>query len=553
MKQKKKTLPELEQEDLEETQETDPEIEEWETDMPDAPEPEPPKKGLKAFFSKIVSSLVEEVDDDDDEEDDDETEEEIEDEEIEEEEEAFEEDFPEEEPEEDLTLPQEELLIEMPPPVEPESEEFLLDAPEDMPEFREEAVPGYQPPPIILEEELQPLEEQSVISMDELSGGLNDTLSDYDEEPEENPEDGETKDSTESDEEEDEEEEEELNPDGTPQKSFFSVAIPVAAVVAVALGFAYCLQLGLFDEKPVYYMPDLVGRSYYDLGEDYINFDIQVDQSDYSAYDKDVIYAQDVPPGTEVKHGQTVHVDLSLGYAMTPVPDVKNYQYAYAQKLLEQTGFQTEIVYEKSLNGTAPENVIRTVPGSNEEAVVGSKITLYVSDGLGADSAQVQNFTGMLLEDAKKLCEMYGLEVEAVPSPALEAANVVTSQSIEAGSSVPFHTIITLTYSSGEQPKGTVPYQVDFPAYASGRFILDFIDKDGNVIASSDVIIAGFSAGSSVPVEGYGSQEIKVILNNYTTNLQAELGTYHFDFTTGTYTVLTEDMQSAFEAVDGIA
>jgi|GEM_PF-7129530 len=560
MKQKKKPDTEIEIDTAGETEDTQPTVEEWETDMPDAPEEEPPRKGLKAFFSKIFYSLVEEVEDEDDEE-----------EEESEEQEIPEEEFPvPETPEEDISaeiimeeaekIPEEiqddvreeiKTIEEIPE----ESGEILLDAPEDMPDFREEAVPDYQSSEkdIMLLNEEEVLDEgmPQTITQAELSDSLEEFSSGDDEFSETSGENGEN--SEEDNEDEEDDDEDELNPDGTKKKNFFSIAIPVMVVVVLGLGFAYCLQLGLFSEKEVYYMPDLVGRNYYELGEDYVNFDIQVNQTDYSAYDKDVIYAQDIPAGTEVKLGQTVNIDLSLGYATGIVPDVQNYQFEYAQKLLEQSGFTTEIVYEQSLNGTAQNNVIRTVPASGDEANIGSKITMYVSEGLGAESAQVQDFTGMLLSDALSLCEMYGLEVETVPVPALQAENVVVSQSIEAGTSVPFHTIITLTYSNGEQPKGTVNYQVNFPAYASGRFILDFIDKDGNVVASSDIIVAGFSAGSTVPVEGLGSQEITVVLNNYTTNLQAELGTYHFDFTTGTYEVLTEDMQTAFEAVKGIA
>ncbi|MBR1527685.1 MAG: PASTA domain-containing protein [Oscillospiraceae bacterium] len=578
-KKKKKSYPEMEPEELDTTDET----EEYEEDDQESKSSKP---GLKGLFSKLLSSFVEEVevddDDDDDEDDDDEYEDESEEDE-EETEPEYDDDYeedeePEDEPEQDfsqnfditldedpeLNLPEADeeepplpafifpdenkieneekpvvlLSEQQKPETAPEEapDELLLNAPEDMPEFREEAVPGYQKPEETVSSITDSPEEEDFIRFDD--DDETETVPDHEE------------DDTEED---DEEDEEELDSEGRPKRSPLAVAIPIAAVLVIALGFTYCLQLGLFSEKEVYYMPDLVGRNYYELGEDYNNFDIQVNRSEYSAYDKDIIYAQDIPAGTEVKLGQTVNIDLSLGYAVVQVPDVRNYQYAYAQKLLEQSGFETEIVYEQSLNGTAADNVIRTLPASGSDANEGSKITMYVSQGLAADSAQVQTFTGMLLNDAVDLCEMYGLEVETVPVPALEAENVVVEQSIEAGTSVPFHTVITLAYSSGEQPQGTVPYQLNFPPYATGRFILDFIDTQGNVLASSDIIVAGFSAASTVPMQGTGSQEIKVVLNNCTTNMQAELGTYNFDFTTGTYTVLNEDMQAAFEAVNGIS
>ena len=556
-------------------------------------EPENQKKGLKSFMSKFLSNFVEEVeveeeedeeeDFQDDEIDDDFEEEEIDDdfEEVEElEEPAFE---PDAENSDDVTVlpeisdsPFVELSKEtdvpaeseeVPPVVIPEQVipavqeeitesapetddvgDLLLDAPEDMPEFRDEAVPGYVPPSdsITLEmpEPEMPEQEADAVEEDNASDDLDAYFpQDSDEET--------LKDSDEDDEDEGEDDDEN-DEDAPKKKNFLGIAIPVALVLVLGLGFAYCFQLGLFDEKPTYVMPDFVGKNYYELGEDFNNFDIQVAFEDYSTYDKDVIYSQDIPAGTEVKLGQTVNVNLSLGYAQTKMPDVRNYQFEYAQKLLEQSGFEVEVVYEASLNGTAQNNVIRTLPASGEDVNAGAKVTMYVSEGLGADAAQVQTFTGMLLEEAEELCEMYGLRVEAVPVPALEPQNVVVEQSIEAGTKVPFHTVITLAYSSGEQPQGTVDYQLNFPAYASGRFILDFININGEVVASSDVIVAGFSAVSMIPVQGTGSQEIKVVLNNYTTNLQAELGTYSFDFTTGTYAIIDEDIEKAFQDVKGI-
>ena len=565
MKHKKHSSPETEPEYMEEIEdeedyEDDDEEKDYEDDDEEEDEEEKPS-GLKAFFAKIKNSFFEEVEEDEEEEEEeDEDDEDDEDDDEDEDEEVDDEDDNEDEEvdnEEDEEVEPEPFVLSEETDTKPDDGEIFLDAPEEMPDFREDAVPGYQPSAENKNEDVPQDSEIPVISQEELTAGLDDFFSDNteltsDEQETVISESDNTEENEEAEEAEDEEEE--LNPDGTPKKSILSKLIPVALILVLALGFAYCFQLGLFDEKEAFLMPELVGRNYYELtDEEYANLDIQVNQSDYSAYDKDFIYAQSIPAGTEIKLGQTVKVDLSLGYQMTVVPDVRNYQFDYAKKLLEQTGFKTQIAYEQSLNGTTQNNVIRTVPGSNEEAAVGSEVTLYVSEGLGADAAQVQNFTGMLLEDALDLCEMYGLEVEAVPIPALQATNVVVTQSIEAGATVPFHTVITLEYSNGEQPKGTISYQLNFPPYANGRFILDFIDKDGNVIASSDIIVAGFSAGCIVPIEGLGAQEVTVVLNNCTTNLQAELGKYNFDFTTGAYTPLSEDMQGAFETVKGIS
>ena len=282
-----------------------------------------------------------------------------------------------------------------------------------------------------------------------------------------------------------------------------------------------------------------------------LQLDLQIDSAEYSAYEKDRIYHQDIPAGTEIKPGQTVHIDVSLGLATAIVPDVRNYQLAYAQKMLEQAGFRTEVQYEMSQGGTESGNVIRTEPVIGQEITIDQPVILYVSQGSNNQAALVPYVVGMDLEAAKILCEDAGLSVETEAVPSLEAENIVVAQSLAQNTQVNFDTIILLSYSNSEQPEGTIHYQLQFPAYANGRFVLDFIDEEGTVIASSTVV-AGFSAGSDIPVPGHGLHNIRVVLNNEATADQATIGTYNFDFTTGVYQILTEDVQTAFEAVNGI-
>jgi len=611
---------------------TETKIEEWETDMPEAPEPEEPKKN---FFSKITGflkdKLFEEEEEEDEEEEEETAPEEPEEEIIEETESAeeiiqeespapakkgffaalkdklfedVEEDEEEEEDEEiqETEEPQAEedeaepLPEEIPETSPPELSENISETPEISQNVGDSEVaeaPELMPEP---EPEFSGLEMYGTIRLSdnidnaevpdepadtfaEINDEPEDTLPDLDylddslgmeetdlpdleyleEEIPEVPEELEKTKPEEPSAPDDSDNElpsassEPLEEEGVIERPPVLRILIVTACIAlfiflIVLGF----KNGMFSEKEIYYMPDLTGRNYYDLQSEDLNLDIVIGESDFSGYEKDFIYAQDIPAGTEIKLGQTVHVNLSLGLAMTTVPDIRNYPYEYAQKTLEQQGFQTEILYESSLDGTEENNVIRTEPAKDEEVPVGSKITIYVSQGLGANVAQVQNVVGRTLSEATAICEKYGLDVEPVGVPSLEAEGTVLSQSLTPNTTVDFHTVITLTYSNGEEPEGVVNFQLNLPAYTNGRFILDFIDKDGNVIASSNMIVAGFSAGSLIPVNGYGSQQITVILNNYSTNQQAELGTYSFDFTTGAYTVLTEDTESAFRAVGGI-
>ena len=373
---------------------------------------------------------------------------------------------------------------------------------------------------------------------------------DYDEDDEDEDDDEEEDDEDEDDEDDDEEEEE--------SRSLFipvMTAVTIAFIV-VAVFFILWLVKGVIEQKgqsAKYEMPNLVGMDYYEAKDAYTYLDIQINETENSTYEKDVIYFQDIAVGDAISTGQTVYVNVSLGISMVEVPDVKNYHYEYAKKVLEQDDFVIEQKYEMSSEGVEASKVIRTEPAAGEMAEAGSKIVVYISRGTETGNVEIQNLVGDTLEHAKTLCDYYGLKVNVQEAPSTEEENIVIAQSIDAGQLVPAGTEITLTYSNGQDPTGIVPFSLTLPSNATGRFVLDFLDSNGTTIAYSSTINAAFSNGTvNTPVEGTGTQQIVVILSNYATNQQAELGVYNFDFTNISYTAVREDVQGAFEAVGGI-
>lgn len=373
----------------------------------------------------------------------------------------------------------------------------------------------------------------------------------YEEELDEEDEDDE-EDENEDDEEEDGEDEEEES-----RSLFIPVMTAVTiAFIVVAVFFILWLVKGVINDpkqSTKYEMPNLVGMDYYEAKDSYTYLDIQINETENSTYEKDVIYFQDIAVGDTISTGQTVYVNVSLGISMVEVPNVKNYHYEMAKKMLEQEGFVIDQKYEMSSEGVETSMVIRTEPAAGEEAEAGSTVIMYISRGIENGSVEVQNLVGKTLEEAQMLCEYYGLTVITQESPSTEDENIVIAQSIEPNQMVDAGTEITLTYSNGQDPTGVVPFSLTLPANATGRFVLDFLDSNGTTIAYSSTINAAFS-GSSVntPVEGAGVQQIVVILSNYATNQQAELGVYNFDFTNLTYSAVREDIHGAFEAVGGI-
>lgn len=347
------------------------------------------------------------------------------------------------------------------------------------------------------------------------------------------------------DDEDDDEEEEE------PRSLFIPVMTAVTiAFVIVAVFFILWLVKGVLNgniKKTKFEMPALVGMDYREAKEQYDWLDIQINDTDYSSYEKDVIYEQDVEVGDTVTNGHTVYVNVSLGVSMVEVPNVTNINYEYAIKMLEQKKFKYEKKYDLSTEGITANNVIRTEPAAGEMAESGSTVILYISKGLNTDDIVIDDMLGWTLDQATQTLEYYGLVVKKIDEASLEDEFTIIAQSITPGSVVKAGDEITLTYSNGEDPSGTVPFTISgLPSDAVGRFALDFIDSKGVTLANANFIPA-YSSSVTVQVPGSGTSTVTVVLTNRDTFQQATIGVYNFDFSNVTFRPVREDVQKAFE------
>ncbi len=348
------------------------------------------------------------------------------------------------------------------------------------------------------------------------------------------------------DDEDDEEEEEERHSLFIPVMTAITIAF-----IIVAVFFILWLVKGVINgsgNKTKYEMPNLVGMDYYEAKDTYSYLDLQIDQTEYTTYEKDVIYFQDIQVGESVANGQAVKVNVSLGVSMAAVPDVHGYNYEYARKLLEQEGFVVEVKQEMSSDGTKENDVIRTEPSAGQEVEAGSTIILYVSRGMNSDSIEIQQMVGMTLEQATTLCEYYGLIVETIDEPSLEEENTIIAQEPAAGEFVEQGSTVKLTYSNGEDPSGRVTYTLPIPGFVTtGRYTIDVIDSSGTS-RSSKTIVAGIASSANIDIEGTGSETLTVVLTG-SDGKSATVGTYKFDFANATFTTVKEDINGAFESV----
>ncbi|MDE7364732.1 MAG: Stk1 family PASTA domain-containing Ser/Thr kinase [Ruminococcus sp.] len=343
-----------------------------------------------------------------------------------------------------------------------------------------------------------------------------------------------------------------------------SLAVPVltAVVVVVIIVGVIVISMLLSDmisnttQTNDWRMPDVVGMDFQDAQSAYgNNIRFQEDGQEFDEAEAGVIIYQDLEPGTEFKKGDTVKVKISKGMETVEVPDVTEKNSQLAQDILEQFHLKAEI---KNTPSTEVEKgkVIKTEPEAGQKAHIDSTVIVYVSMGQEAGQIKIDNWVGMTIDDASMLAGYKGLKVDPQPIASYEDEGKVVKQSIEENEKVEVGTTITFYVSNGKKPDGEVPFQIDLPADADGRFVIGFMFKneDGTMnIQDSTHIYCPIMSSYTQNIIGSGEDvSVTVQLTNLNNSKKATIGTYTFNFADSTAVCTAGgDIRAAFEQVEG--
>ncbi len=148
--------------------------------------------------------------------------------------------------------------------------------------------------------------------------------------------------------------------------------------------------------------------------------------------------------GESVEINSAVDLIVSSGPEEVTVPDVQNFTFDDAKKLLEGSRFQL-VVKKKVTPSSAPKDqVLNSNPPAGASLPMGSTITLIVSEG----EIEVPNVVGMSVSDATKALEDAGLKVSVTEdTTATEPDGQVIAQDRPQGSKVRPETTVTITVS----------------------------------------------------------------------------------------------------------
>ena len=330
------------------------------------------------------------------------------------------------------------------------------------------------------------------------------------------------------------------------------MAITLVVIVVAAILIVYFVKTGMTKSNQ-YEVPNLIGTSYQDAIAEYqgtINF--KIEKQDYSdQYEADIIYEQSPIGKVDLDDNGTVTVVIAVskGLNKVAIPDLRDKTSEEAQKELHDKGLTCRLLSEESTEGIEKNHVIRTEPAADTEIAVGGEVVIYVSAGVAVEEVEIPNFVGQQIEDAKIDCEEYKLKVETVEKDSEKEKGEILEQDLEAGSYVVEGSKITFTISSGKEPKGTITFGMDVPGLASGKYTMDFTSSDGDIIKSYTFIAESANGYITIPIEGSGTKQVIVSVTSANSGATTKMGTYNFLFADGTFTVTSENIDAAFEAV----
>ncbi len=275
-------------------------------------------------------------------------------------------------------------------------------------------------------------------------------------------------------------------------------------------------------------MPNMIGMTWEQAYSKYASYLNLVAQQEWSEYEKDQIFDQELPEGRKVKVGTTITVKVSKGIKQVEVQDLTNRTVDAAERQLKKDGFKVKKTYEES-DDIAANCVIRTEPPAHEQAPQGSTVTLVISLGATETLMSVPKLTDMPIETALERCEEYYLipEIEYVDTDEFEKGMVI-SQSIEPNEHVERNTEIILEVSTGEIAEKTKKFSFAIPNSAEGEFeFLYYIDGMRDTERGEEIRDVSLASNKTIPYEltGKVGDEKELVIKVTSTKTGAS-GTY---------------------------
>lgn len=238
------------------------------------------------------------------------------------------------------------------------------------------------------------------------------------------------------------------------------VTIGIASVVVIAIAvliFMFTSKSCQGGSSKDVEIPDFIGQMLDDVQSNSsykFNFKIEV------KYDASkplmMILDQDPKAGTKtVKENSEIILTVNSSESKVNVPIVKGLSQKDAEEKVQKANLYTEIkkVYSSVVDKGY---VIDCSPGEGTEQQIGTKITLFISDGPEGKTVQIPTkLIGKTKDEVKAELEKLGLKTEISEQPSTEKKDVVFNLEPYEGNTVQEGTLVTIYASNGKLPTGS--------------------------------------------------------------------------------------------------
>ena len=203
------------------------------------------------------------------------------------------------------------------------------------------------------------------------------------------------------------------------------------AVVALVALASFCVTLRSDRRSNLVEVPDWIGQSRDEaLAQAQMSgLVMEVAELRHDAgVTVDRIVQQDPAPGTQVRHGRTIRVVVSLGGETLTVPSVTGQPARQAELELRRQGLAPGWEARVHDNVVPVGKVIDQVPAAGTLSVAGERVHRLVSDGPRSPHWVMPDLAGRTLRDAQEwitLCGFRGGAVRRVPSDGRRTGTIV--------------------------------------------------------------------------------------------------------------------------------
>ncbi|WP_105317230.1 PASTA domain-containing protein [Thermus tenuipuniceus] len=308
----------------------------------------------------------------------------------------------------------------------------------------------------------------------------------------------------------------------------FLKAVPFGKQLGVVPGLLlFLLGLWLFSQgvyryfnPPEYAVPNLVGktaREAFLLLKD-TGLRLEVVEGNDPAKPKEVVLAQEPPPGTRLRAGRTVRLTLNQA-RLNPLPDLKGLRQEEAEARLSELGYRLARVAQVE----SPEplgTVLASDPPPGTPLPPGAPVGLLVSQGASlGPTVPLPQLTGLSQKEALFLLNAMGLQVQTEEVPSGAPPGTVLAQEPAPGTPMPPGSGVRLRVAArGEVRVGalsplpapkpearTVTLALNLPPEAEGRQVrLVLLDDRGEHLVYEGEGRGGLRVSGTYEVVGEG-------------------------------------------------